>query len=445
MSAKIASTFEAGDSLSRATLPNRELHVEHAQANHNSGLIVYLLFIVSWFLHLGARLPFLGTMRIDLILVIILSCLAFFSRRDSGAQRTKADTLLRALIAYSVLTIPFVEWPGSVIRAGMPEFIKGIVFYYFTIAFVRTEADLKKFVLVFVTCQLWRVLEPLYLHITDGYWGSVAAMADWEYLNRLSGAPSDVVNPNGLAFIICTVLPFLYLMARSSAKGRLAFLAFTPACIYALVLTGSRSGILGLAIVFLGIVVKSKKRLVWMSAGVFLIVVGFPLLSPDMQDRYLSILGMGEKNAATVEGRMAGVEDNLAVALRRPVFGHGLGTSREANANFGAADQLAHNLYAEVAQELGFAGLAIFALFLKSIVSAFAACKRAYARQEGSVYLRGLVDTMQIFLAMNFLFSFSSYGLSSYEWYLLGGFAVAIQRLAGETTGMGATDQGLKK
>ena len=441
MSANIAAKFEAVNSFSPTTLANRELPVGYAQASNNSGLIVYLLFTISWFLHLGTRLPFLGIIRFDLILVIALVYLAFLSRRDSTAQRTKADTLLRALIAYSVLTIPFVEWPGSVIRAGIPEFIKGIVFYYFTIAFVRTEADLKKFVLVFVTCQLWRVLEPLYLHVTDDYWGSVASMADWEYLNRLSGAPSDVVNPNGLAFIICTVLPFLYLMAGLSAKGRLAFLVFVPACIYALVLTGSRSGILGLGVVFLGILVKSKRRVLWALGGVLVMVLGFPLLSPDLQDRYLSTIGRGEKNAVTAEGRLTGVEDNFVVALRRPIFGHGLGTSREANANFGGVDQPAHNLYAEVLQELGFVGLAIFLLFLKSICSGFAECKRAYKEGDASVFSRRIIDALQIFLVLNAIFSFASYGLSSYEWYLLGGFSVVLQRLTVTTLAKAPTSQ----
>ena len=37
---------------------------------------------------------------------------------------------------------------------------------------------------------------------------------------------------------------------------------------------------------------------------------------------------------------------------------------------------------------------------------------------------------MQIWLIMNFLFSFASYGLSSYEWYLFAGFSVVMQRLA---------------
>jgi O-antigen ligase len=339
-----------------------------------------------------------------------------------------------------------VEWPGSVIRAGIPELIKAVVFYYFTVAFVRTEKDLKKVIVVFVSCQLWRILEPLYLHITQGYWGGIAYMIGGaEALNRLSGAPSDVVNPNGLAFIVCTVLPFLYLIAGLSWKFWVASSIVTPACIYALVLTGSRSGLLGLAIMFLAILVKSTRRLLWGLSGAMLLVLGFPLLNPDMQDRYMSIIGAGEKNAATAEGRVSGVEDSFVIALRRPIFGHGLGTSREANANFAGKDQPAHNLYGEVAQELGFVGLVIYLLFLKSIYTGFAECKRVYNRQDASAFLTRLVDALQLFLFMNLLFSFASYGLSSYEWYLLGAFSVAIQRLAlGTSSDVVGTPVGLK-
>jgi hypothetical protein len=153
-----------------------------------------------------------------------------------------------------------------------------------------------------------------------------------------------------------------------------------------------------------------------------------------MQDRYLSIIGKGKKNEATAEGRLTGVQENFVVALRRPLFGHGLGTSLEANANFGSDDKPAHNLYAETAQELGFIGLVIFIRFLKSIFTGFAKCKHAYHGQDASAFLQRLVDTLQVFLIMNFIFSFASYGLSSYEWYLLGGFSVVMQRLSGENS-----------
>lgn len=41
---------------------------------------------------------------------------------------------------------------------------------------------------------------------------------------------------------------------------------------------------------------------------------------------------------------------------------------------------------------------------------------------------------MQVWLLMNILFSFASYGLSSYEWYLFGGLSVVTARLAKSTS-----------
>lgn len=397
----------------------------------NFGFRLYLLFLVSWFLHLGSRIPPLGLIRFDLILVVILAILAFSAKAETAVQRPVADKRLRLLLLYAVLTIPLVEWPGTAIKHGLEVFVKAVMFYYFTIAFVDTESRLKKFLLVFVGCQLFRVMEPLYLHITVGYWGSFASMANWEYLNRLSGAPSDVVNPNGLAFIICTVLPFLYFLAGTGRFQRFSLLVFAPLCVYALMLTGSRTGFIGLAGITIGIVLKSRKPAANAAIAIGVAILAFPLLSADMQDRYLSILGIGSKNEATATGRIEGVQQNFEIALRRPFFGHGLGTSREANANFGTEDKPAHNLYAETAQELGFIGLIILVLLIKSIYDGFRQCKESLAKWEGDPYLTHVVDALQVWLWLNILFSFASYGLTSFEWYLLGGLSVALQRIAG--------------
>jgi O-antigen ligase len=403
------------------------------------GLNLYLVFVVSWFLHLGTRVPVLGAIRFDLILVAVLTALALVSKSSKRRPATATDKLLLTLILYAILTIPFVEWPGSVLRTGIAELVKAVVFYYFTVVFVRTESSLRRLVFVFLACQLFRVLEPLYLHLTEGYWGSIASMANWEYLNRLSGAPHDVVNPNGLAFVICTVLPFLYFLSGLSRRTLLAVLALTPLCLYALALTGSRTGFAALIVIYLAIVVRSKKRVLLGAAGVLVLVVGLPLLSGDLQDRFLSLFSAGEKNLATAQGRIEGVMENLRVALRKPLFGHGLGTSREANANFGTHDKPAHNLYAEVLQELGFLGFMVFLFFLKSIITGFAECKRAYNGATQGSFLVRLLDATQVWLILNLVFSLASYGLSSYEWYLLASFSVVMRRLAPASGGSEAS------
>jgi O-antigen ligase len=281
-------------------------------------------------------------------------------------------------------------------------------------------------------------MEPLYLHITEGYWGSAASMAGWETLDRLSGAPDDIVNPNGLAFVVCTVLPFLYFLSGGSLARRLLCFSLILVSIYVLALTGSRSGMIGLAVILLGIVVKSKRRALLSSGLAIFAVAGFALLSADMQDRYLSAVGMGEKNAATSRERMEGMEEQIRVAMRRPLFGHGLGTSAEANYHYtqsgpyAGREMPAHNLYVELAEELGFPGLVIFIFLIKAIVTGFAQSRAALKHRDAGSFLSRLLDAMQIWLAMNFVFSFASYGLSSYEWYLFAGLSVVLQRLVPE-------------
>jgi putative inorganic carbon (hco3(-)) transporter len=413
-------------------------NIVSTKASETPGLNLYLLFVASWFMHIPARLEFLGTIRFDLLLVCMLMGLVL-TRGSYGGAPTQAGKVLQALIVYAIMTIPFVYWPGSVIKSGFPNFIKAVVFFYFTIAFVRTEADLKKFLFVFVSFQALRILEPLYLHTTEGYWGSAAHMGGSEFLARLSGAPSDVINPNGLAFVVCTVLPFLYFMAGISLKFRLAAMLLVPLCLYALFLTGSRSGIIGLLVLILGIAAKAKSRVSSVAITIVALVivgVGFTFLDADLQDRYLSIVGEGEKNVATADERMEGMEYQYLVFLHRPIVGHGLGTSAEANRHFTTSGPYAdlalpaHNLFLEIGQELGVFGLFIFLLFIKAIFSGFAQSRKVCRDSDSRGFLARLIDAMQVWLAMNVVFSFASYGLSSYEWYLFGGLSVVVQRLS---------------
>ena len=78
---------------------------------------IYLLYIVSIFLHLPARIEVLGTIRFDLLLVCIITGMLFLSRERTLQKQHKNEIarILLVLVGYVVLTVPFVEWPGSVI------------------------------------------------------------------------------------------------------------------------------------------------------------------------------------------------------------------------------------------------------------------------------------------------------------------------------------------
>lgn len=393
---------------------------------------LYLLFVISWFLHLTARVPMLGALRLDLLLIVVLAVLARTGQPQeqltSGERISKS---ILALVGYAVLSIPLIEWPGSVLGTGLPNFVKALVFFYFTISFATSLPKLRTLVTVFVACQCFRIFEPLYLHLTQGYWGSAATMSDYESLNRLAGAPYDIVNPNGLAFIVLLTLPLLhYTLSKGRAAAKLLYVLLLPPMIYALLLTGSRSGLVGLASIVLFIWLKSKKKIAFAVVIVAGIAIAMSFLEPAQRDRYLSIWDSNTKNGATAEGRISGIQNDFPVIMRRPVFGHGVGTSREANANFSGRDQPSHNLYTEVAEELGFIGLAIFLYFLFTVVSSISVISKEVLQRCGDDSFEGcMASALQVWLGMDLLFSFASYGLSSYEWYFAAGLTQVLARL----------------
>ena len=409
---------------------------------------LYLLFVVSWFTHLASRISVLGIVRFDLILVLVLIFLAVFLPKVEEEERDKSEegsntinesndssktigNYLKIIFVYSILTIPFVEWPGSVLNHGLIQFLKAVVFYFFTIKFVTTEKQLKIFMAVFLCTQTFRVLEPLYLHVTTGYWGSATYMGQAEFMQRLSGAPNDIVNPNGLAFVIVSIIPFYFYYAELNKKVRFVLLFLMPAFIWTLVLTASRSGFVALCAIIGLIVLKSRHKLFLVVILAIGLMLAVPFLSENQKDRYLSLVSKDTKNSATATGRIEGVSNSFQVALRKPIFGHGLGTSAEANWNFAHSKHLAHNLYAEIAQELGFVGLFIFILYIIAIFKELKIEQRRWRHLAvlQPNFLQASWSALQVFFYMNLLFSLASYGLSLYQWYLMPGMVVVLARI----------------
>ena len=396
------------------------------------GFTLYLLFMASWFLHLPDRFPFLGVIRFDFILVIILTAIIIVLSQVDETYKTQTDTdkKIKILIIYIILTVPFVAWPGSVVRFGMPNFIKGVVFYFFTVYFVNSEEKLKILIGTFLAVQSFRIFEPLYLHITEGYWGSEAMMSNWEFLDRLSGAPHDIINPNGLAYIIVSVIPFFYYLAAFSWKNKTIFLLTIPLFLYALILTQSRSGVIALGVVYAGIVLKSRQKTLLTVIGIVCAVMIFVRLPYETKMRYISIIDPTTEHSDTARGRIEGMKASFGLAMNRPVFGHGIGSNAEATWNIRQWTTISHILYGEVAIELGYLGLILFLFFMKAIiVDSRENIRIIKERVEENYTLLAVGNAVQVYLWMNIVFALASYGLSGYVWYLIAGLTVVLRKL----------------
>lgn len=405
------------------------------------GYSLYLILLLSFFLRLPARVPALGIIRPDLLLtgLVLVFALAEGGQRWREIKGLKATERLLLLMGYVLITLALVEWPGSVIRFGLPDFARVIGFYFFTVVLVNTERRLKLFITVFLICQAVRVLEPAYLHLTTGYWGSMAHAGHGEWLDRLSGGPHDVINPNQLAWVIVSTLPFLYYLGWQGGRLlRMTTLAVCPVFFYALMLTGSRGGLICLLVVIGGIIFMEEGKMRRSVVALAILIPAALVISGKMgdllQERYISIIDEEARGASTVTGRVEGMKRHFSTVWNRPFIGHGLGTSKEVSANVltGRA-KISHNIYIETLQELGVVGFIIFMSYITALIKGAMQAKVALKGSSLDVlWLTNLVRALQVWIAMNLVYGLGTFGLSSWEWYLFGGIATACLMLARE-------------
>jgi hypothetical protein len=424
------------------------------KGTRNAAFVLFCVFLISYFLHFTQRVPALGTIHFDLLLAVVTALAIAFAKRPYAGRRGpssepwKQDPVamrIWILVAYIIVTIPFVEWPGSVVH-NFERFAKSLCFFFFVLATVDTTRKLKWLLAVYVFTQVYRVMEPLVMHLTTGYWGGITSLGNWETMDRLSGSPWDIINANGLGFVVIVTLPMLHFLIRpDTTLRRIIWGVLAAAMCYALVLSASRSGFLALLFLCLFVTWRSRHRTVLAVVMVVGVILAASLMSGLQKDRYRSIVSDTAPGAATAQERIQGVIADFKVSLRRPLFGHGLGTSREANANFRGADLLSHDLYTEAAEELGYIGLA---LLLALIWSFIRACRTALqvvnAEQTDDKrlqFLRTVATSLVVVVAVDLFFSFASYGLSEPYWYFYGGLTVVTARLAAQLAPAAARDK----
>lgn len=405
--------------------------------------VLLCIYISSYFLRFTARVPVLGLIRFDVLIGVII-VLSLFLNKSEDKLRTSIATSNKLInfILYIVVSLPFVTWPGSVINNNLLNWIKVALLFVFIVSIVRTERQLKVIVMLFLCCQAIRILEPLYLHITTGYWGDIAYshVGGFKGLNRLSGTPFDVVNATQFGWVIVNTIPFLYyLFWESKLINKIIFIVITPVFFYTLLLTSSRSGFLSLLIVLCGIVYFSKQRVkkiivilvILVPTGVYL----FTSVSLDVQNRYFSLVESDVAGADTAHNRVSGLMKQITSVSNNPIFGNGLGTSYETNANiFGSLgkQQLTHNLYIESLQEVGIIGFTLFMFYIISILKDLKKAKILLEQKGKSEddWLFRCISAIQVWVVMDLFYSLSCFGLSTWEWYFFGGLATVTIALA---------------
>jgi putative inorganic carbon (HCO3(-)) transporter len=396
---------------------------------------VYILFVFEFFMHLSSRYSFIGVLRPTIIFVLLLTAL-LFSQKDIFKHREKNTifSALNILIIYLVISLPMVEFPGSVLRVNLAIFVKAIAFFYFTALIIDTHKRLVLFLKVFVFTQIFRVFEPLFIYLTTGYLGGSTHVGRGEFAGRLGGAPADVINANELGFVIVTVIPFLhyFLLSRDFKSKILYFMLLIP-LLYALLLTMSRGSFLALLVGGALLFKKSKNKFILIILTSCLAIAGWSQLGDFQKDRYLALVGLAkqENNAATAEGRINGIMHEFELGFSRPIVGHGIGTTPEAKTHKWGKRQASHNMYGELLIEIGIIGFIFFIQYIWAMRQNLLGLRSQFTDEDkkNQIFYFQLNNALLMMMIMYAFYSLNYWGLSQYYWYLFGGLIVAVTRL----------------
>ncbi len=266
------------------------------------------------------------------------------------------DWCYLGFIAAGVLSLPANGWFGGGYVAFM-QLLPLLVLYLLVRISVQSERQLRGLVVLLVWLSLFQAANGIVQHWTGVGFGQTVAL-DQYYEDGsddlMGGRHAEVVkrirgtgifgDPNDLAMSLVIVMPFLFgpILARDRGfSRRVLALGALGILLYALFLTQSRGGLLGLALMGAAYAYRrfgGASVLVAVAASVLLIVAG---------SGRLQAMNASEDSA---QGRIQAWSAGLDMLKSKPVLGVGYDAYTEHHA------LVAHNSFVHTVAELGMVG-----------------------------------------------------------------------------------------
>jgi O-antigen ligase len=275
-----------------------------------------------------------------------------------------------------LLTTPFSIWPGGSLRVFSDVYVKIILIFALMISTLTTPKRIQQ--------MTWMMI------VASGY---IAARSIFDYVrgvhlvegDRIGGGVGGMFqNPNDLALNLVTILaPTLMIVIHERrASRRILAAGFGALMLGALICTKSRSGFLGLIAMFAVVMFFTiRVRPGVVLAAVLVGAIALPMAPQSFWNRMDSILVASEDPTGSREARLRLMSQALQVFAENPLTGIGTGQFK----NYQGTGMLerwreTHNVWLQVAAEMGIFGLLTFAFL---VARAFSACFRSLRALRG--------------------------------------------------------------
>ena len=223
------------------------------------------------------------------------------------------------------------------------EFSKIIIVYFLLINLTTNKRRLRATVWILILCTTYLAIQGILLSRGMGIGGITA------YKGNRVQSKGIFADPNDLAMILTIGLPFIFyfFFSERSALRKLLLFVFSGLIIYSILLTGSRGGMIALAVVVY-LLLQSKSGKIVAMVLTLACFVGLMIMAPSYVVERIRGISLSE---GTGYGRIEGWHYWWGMFLSNPILGIGMN-------NYGEyTNAAAHNSFVHVAGETGMIGL----------------------------------------------------------------------------------------
>ena len=345
------------------------------QSVSNSVTYIFCIYVITWYLQIGNRITSLGNIRIEMIIAIILIPLAISNNLKSTENVENKIKLL--IFLFSVLLFVMTIFSYDFQRSWDVFYNRVVKFSFmgfFIYSFSKNPKALKYFILAFMLACFKMGQEGLIGQITGSLvWENQGVM-------RLHGSTLMYRHPNSFAGMALGTIPFiiyLYPIVNKWIKSLLLIqLIFS---LNIILHSGSRTGYVAfLGMIFI-LIMRSKKKLKIFLILMIITSIGFAYIPEQYKNRFKSIFTSTDTpkyhddsltslhgGDSSKEKRIEIIKDAISIFYMHP-FGIGVSAFPSIRKDVFGREQDTHNLYLEIATNLGIQGLIIFIALIYSL------------------------------------------------------------------------------
>jgi len=342
-------------------------------------MALFMLFTVAFYMCWGARRDVLATIRFEFQLGIIVGLICVFVLVAKKPNMAPAKSVLWGiglLLLAMVVQLPFAADPINSRIMFIDRVVKFAMLTFFISVLIHSPRDLRWFLLAFLLACFYITQESVR--------GLISGSLVWQNqgVMRLHGSVRMYAHPNSLAGLAMGTLPFIYYMfpAIRSWFWRLCLIPPFVTALICVVYSGSRTAYVAILVLIMYLYFTSTNKKRFFKLGLVVGVIAFFLLPQQYKERFMSIGGQ-EKEGKSKEERILILQDAWIIFKDNPV-GIGVASFPAVRAARFGRKQDTHNLYLEVATNLGIQGLVVFLFLVTVILLTYRRVCHAFVRQR---------------------------------------------------------------